>query len=116
MGPVARAVYRPSFSPSSTMPSCADQPRSTTNSPMKSLLCFISSTEAGAVLIYVPFSLRLKVFVAPSASPAPRQQRARGKLGLELSHCAEKDWQETFGCQFTKAPFGFSFQAQTCSV
>lgn len=28
----------------------------------------------------------------------------------------EKDWQETLGCQFTNAPFGFSFHAQTCSV
>jgi hypothetical protein len=25
-------------------------------------------------------------------------------------------WHETFGCQFTNAPLGFSFHAQTCSV
>ncbi len=27
-----------------------------------------------------------------------------------------KAWQETFGCQLTNAPLGFSFHAQTCSV
>lgn len=26
------------------------------------------------------------------------------------------DLQETFGCQFTNAPFGLSFHAHTCSV
>jgi hypothetical protein len=73
---------------------------------------------------------RLDCFRLIRRSPTERQPLRFGKRIEEAAFLVQQSWfdyrvesgvpancsQETLGCQFTKAPLGFSFHAQTCRV
>ena len=78
---------------------------------MKAFSLFMSRAGTCAVLIRLFSLIRSSLLLSCAPFDCPRIETA-----LLVTLVATNDSHDTFGCQFTNAPLGLSFHAQTCSV